>query len=71
MEVLLTVPVTISGLPGLGPWMYFSTIFFSSARRQRQSDFLLIFVPSSLANRSGSWLAMFTSAGSATVQSSP
>src|SRR5262245_19544946 len=43
IDVLLTVPVTISGLPGFGPWMYFSTIFTSSARRHFQSDFLLIF----------------------------
>ena len=50
--------------------MYFSTIFTSSARRQRQSDRFDIVVPSRFVNRLGSSV-MFTSFGSATVQSSP
>ena len=70
MEVLLTLPVTLSGLPGFSLWIYFSTIFFRQARWHFQSDLFDILDPSAILKRSGSALSL-TSLGSGTSQSSP
>src|SRR5689334_6984576 len=56
MLVALTVPVVVGGA-GLVPKAYFSACFLISSRRQVHSALVVILVPSSFVNGSGS-LAM-------------
>src|SRR5690349_15483032 len=54
MVVEDTVPETVAGLTGFSPYTNFSASFLISARRQRQSSRVLMRVPFSRVNGSGS-----------------
>src|SRR4051794_15882257 len=71
MFVEETVPVTLAGFAGFVPYTLRSASFLISSRRQRQSDFVVMRVPSIFRNGSGSFGLDGVDAGSATAQVAP
>src|SRR5690606_24933300 len=63
--------VTLCGLAGFSPYTYRSASSLISARRQRQSDFAAMRLPSSLRNGSGRRELAGNEPGTETAQSAP